>query len=136
MKVKVKEYLVLTGCVIAVFTIFAMGCGAAEQSAGTSKFFKLKLSFEPEPPTVGRNVLFLRLSDKDGQPLKDAKVRLTLEMPAHGHGSSEQPSVEEEGDGQYKFFPVTFQMPGSWVLTFHIQAHQQQELVEFRYDIR
>ena len=70
---------------------------------------------------VGQNTMMITLKDKDGKAVSGATVTVDPQMPHHGHGSTETPTVQDQGGGSYKAFPVTLQMPGMWVITIAAQ---------------
>jgi|GEM_PF-3087514 len=69
---------------------------------------------------TGQNRLLVTVKDEAGATVTGAAVTVDPQMPMHGHGSSEAPVVTEVGDGVYEASPVTFQMPGAWVV--HVDA--------------
>jgi nitrogen fixation protein FixH len=92
------------------------GCGGGEAGEPQVTYATLELSaaISPDPPGVGRHTMRIEVRDAQGAPVSGAKVTVVPSMPAHGHGSTEQPAVTEEGEGSYLAHPVTFQMPGGW----------------------
>ncbi|WKD48934.1 FixH family protein [Microbulbifer spongiae] len=74
----------------------------------------------------------LILSQLNGQPLRGAEISIEGHMPGHVHGLPTQPRVTEEmAPGIYRVQGVKFQMPGWWVMTFHIRVNQQDDAVTF-----
>lgn len=79
----------------------------------------------PEAVKTGQNTLKIHLRDHDDAPITGATIVVDPQMPIHGHGSSEDPVVTELGEGNYEAFPVTFTMPGPWVV--HVTATAKDE---------
>lgn len=52
---------------------------------------------------------------RDGAPVADAQVTVSLWMPEHGHGAP-APTATNEGGGEYHLIP-TFTMAGLWEVT-------------------
>ena len=52
---------------------------------------------------------------RDGAPVSDAQVTVSLWMPEHGHGAA-APTATNEGGGEYHIIP-TFTMAGLWEVT-------------------
>jgi len=93
-------------------------------------------TWRTDPLQVGQNTLDIRVTDGDGVPVVDTLINVDPQMPIYGHGSSETPAhceaTEDTGtgcapsagclqeEGCYTFFPVTFTVAGSWIIT--IQA--------------
>lgn len=65
----------------------------------------------------GNNRIFFSIElTATGEPVDDLELVMTPFMPAHGHGSSQKPSVHPLGDGHYRFDDVVLPMPGLWEL--------------------
>ena len=105
--------------------LLSMACGCVGDGGEDSLTGALTLeaAFDPDPPVVGRTTLTVWVTS-GGAPIDDATLTVDPQMPAHGHGSTEDPVVEGRGDGRYDAFPVTFQMPGTWVVTVTALAAQ------------
>src|SRR5262249_50385354 len=91
------------------------GCGAA--STTESGTLHLAVQSDPAMPALGRNTFVVEVTSPDGAPLDGMSVTLTPWMPAHGHGSTEQPTITPLGNGRYQAFPVTLFMVGDWQVT-------------------
>lgn len=104
---------------IAPILFLLAGCG----EPATTETGDFAFVVEPEAAlVVGRNALVIELSDTDGQPVDEAQLVLHTEMPAHGHGSTEDAVISPLGGGRYRAFPVTLFMPGRWVIGIHAEA--------------
>ena len=56
-----------------------------------------------------------------GLALDQATINIDGGMPAHGHGLPTQPQVTRAlGNGNYLVEGMRFNMPGAWVVNFHI----------------
>jgi hypothetical protein len=67
-----------------------------------------------------------------GQPLSGAQIIVDGGMPQHGHGLPTSPQVTKElGNGDYQVEGMKFNMPGWWVVHFHITASGQQDTMTF-----
>jgi hypothetical protein len=77
---------------------------------------RFALATEPAPPRMGQNDITLTVTDAHGAPQTGCALTVTPWMPAHGHGSTQQPVVSALGEGRYLATPVTFQMAGQWEL--------------------
>lgn len=78
----------------------------------------------------------LHLMTADGQPVENATITVDGGMPGHGHGLPTQPEVKEYlGDGNYRVDGLRFNMPGAWVLNFHIEAADQTDEVVFEFNV-
>ncbi len=74
-------------------------------------------TFTPDPPVSGQNAMTVTVADANGAAVTGCVVVVDPQMPMHGHGSSETAVLTDNGDGTYEATPVTFQMPGAWVVT-------------------
>lgn len=97
-----------------LFLSLLAACGGGGGTDNGS--LQLALTADPTAPIVGKNTFYIDLHGKDGAPLQGATVKCSPWMPAHGHGSTEEPQVTDLGGGRYKAFPVTFFMIGDWEL--------------------
>lgn len=72
------------------------------------------------------------LENADGQPLTGAQITVDGGMPQHGHGLPTSPQVTKElGAGDYQVEGMKFNMPGWWVVNFHITANGQRDTLTF-----
>lgn len=55
-------------------------------------------------------------STSTGAPVDELELVMTPFMPAHGHGTPQEPSVTPLGNGSYRFDDVLLPMPGLWEL--------------------
>lgn len=92
-------------------------------------------TFDPSPARAGRNTLVVDVADAAGDPVDDALVTVDPQMPAHGHGSTEDPVIEAQTGGRYIAYPVTFPMAGSWVVTVTATAGAQSGVLELEVEI-
>lgn len=102
-----------------------VGCsGDAREDHGqmvvTSDGGALLVTIASEPaerPVRGNNRITFHIeSTSTGEPLDDLELEMAPFMPAHGHGSSQEPALTPLGDGRYRFDDVVLTMPGLWEL--------------------
>ena len=77
---------------------------------------------DPDPPISGNNTLEFALAQPDGAPVVGADVTVTPFMPSMGHGSTQDPVVEEIEDGQYVATDIVYTMNGEWRLTIDVET--------------
>ncbi|HYJ08652.1 MAG TPA: FixH family protein [Polyangiaceae bacterium] len=94
------------------------------------------LESDPAPPEVRTdNTWWLRLSDAEGEPLREAELLVTPYMPKHQHGSAEV-VVEELDDGEYELSPIELIMPGVWEIPVSVTPPESEPSeVTFRFCI-
>jgi hypothetical protein len=71
------------------------------------------LSADLENPKFGLARFNLRVTDKDGAPVSNAKVALVLSMPEHGHASKPF-TAKRAGKGKYVASTNALVMQGAW----------------------
>ena len=95
----------------------------------------LQASYETdflEVPLNGVHSWRLSLQDKQGQPVTDANIDLTVDMPEHLHGMTTVPLVQEtETPGLYLVRGMNFHMPGYWEVTLDISGAGSRHLLRF-----
>jgi hypothetical protein len=64
-------------------------------------------------PKTGGAVVAVHVMDKEKKPTRDAKVKLTLSMPGHGHRRREALTLRHTGHGRYESATVIV-MPGAY----------------------
>jgi hypothetical protein len=84
------------------------------------------LESEPAPPQVRKdNTWWLRVSDAEGEPIREAELLVTPYMPKHQHGSAEV-VIEELDDGEYKLSPIELIMPGVWEIPVSVTPPESE----------
>ncbi len=106
--------------------------GSVESDGG---LFTGNFSPDPDPPVAGDNELGIELFDAEGAPLVGAVVTATPFMPSMGHGSDEDPVVEELGDGAYRASNIVYTMPGPWELTIVVTTADAEDMFVLGYDV-
>jgi hypothetical protein len=77
---------------------------------------RIDVRFAPAPPVVGSDAVQLSFVDASGAPMSGLDLMVIPWMPAHGHGSSVNPTVTETAPGVFVATPLYLFMPGSWEL--------------------
>ena len=94
----------------------AQPVGAMEQKAGG---LTITLTTLPEPPQKGTNTVRIKVTDTQGRPVTDAKVRLAYTMAMPGMEVEEVKAVYTDG-GIYEA-PVDLGMKGAWNIKVTIE---------------
>ena len=89
---------------------------------------KLTFSTEPQKTMAGENLVRVKITDKSGKPVNDAKVAFVANMTMPGMAPS-------KGDGKFTRDGVyesklNFAMAGSWEVTVSIQRSGQKPVQE------
>ncbi len=121
----------LVGMFLALLACGPMGCGAAMDVPQPSDNFPdtprqiliapdtkshVEIRTSPYPPVKGNNWIQYRISDAAGTAVTGLPLDVLPWMPAHGHGTSVQPRIEDQGAGFYLCRDVFFYMAGHWEL--------------------
>ena len=80
----------------------------------------------PQPPRLGITTINLRLTQKDGQPVKGARVELEGNM-SHAGMSPVTSDAKEIEAGKYSG-TVQLEMAGDWIVVVHITLADGQEV--------
>jgi hypothetical protein len=130
---------------LCTLTLTSLGCGDnADTDVDTDNSglvsdngaFEAHLTPDPNPPVTGNNTFDMHLMDANGEAVSGATVTVEPWMPAHGHGSSEEPKVEEKMDGMYTITDVVFTMPGHWEVRIDVSHHATDDRLVSSYDVQ
>jgi hypothetical protein len=88
--------------------------------ASDSGSLTIAVRFAPAPPTVGTDAAQLSFVDGSGAAAAGLGLTVVPWMPAHGHGTSVNPTVTETAPGIFVATPLYLFMPGSWELRMTI----------------
>lgn len=116
--------------------------GAAKSPAGeptattvSSEDGRFNLSYKTDPEPIPPNRIHtwtLTINGADGRPVEDAAVTVVGDMPEHGHGLPTQPEVRWDSQkGTYRVEGMKFNMPGLWIVTFHVKAGDVRDSASF-----
>jgi hypothetical protein len=82
----------------------------------------IAVRFAPAPPAVGTDAVQLSFVDGNGAAAAGLGLSVVPWMPAHGHGTSVNPTVTETAPGVFVATPLYLFMPGSWELRMTISG--------------
>jgi hypothetical protein len=109
----------------------AVGCRASDGDAfapglekpGAAGHFQFTLvSSSPAPPALDDNRFVVQVSDAEGNAL-DGELRVTLDMPEHGHQSPTQPEITfDEESRAFTLDPMRLFMVGLWRIRFDFET--------------
>ncbi|MBK7579328.1 MAG: FixH family protein [Myxococcales bacterium] len=121
-------------------TFACIGCGNDEEAREPSEVFVTSKAALYEgvfasQPTVGHNMVQLRLTRADGSPVQGALLAGEALCPEHGHGSSDTPIISEVSAGDYVIDNVVFQMAGPWDVHVYVSAPGGQDELVVHYDV-
>jgi hypothetical protein len=95
--------------------------------------FRVTWMSDAEPVPVNKvHGWRLYIETADGMPVTDAEIKISGDMPEHGHGLPTKPKVSKNlGSGVYVIQGMKFQMPGWWVMNFTISSGDMKDTVTF-----
>jgi hypothetical protein len=75
------------------------------------------------------------ITDDAGRPVTDATVKISGDMPGHGHGLPTLPVARAIGGGVYALDGMQFQMPGDWFVELQIESAGRRDSVRFDFTL-
>ncbi|MEH7547104.1 FixH family protein [Neobacillus vireti] len=114
-----------TSLIIGLLLVFMAGC--------SSNNFDLKLT-TPKSFTPGQSTpIQLKILDREGKPVKGAKVSAKLDMQGMSHGDTSL-KLQETGNGVYAG-KGNLEMEGDYTATIQIDYNGEKSLREKRFSI-
>jgi hypothetical protein len=124
---------------LAASLVFAAAAAGAPTVTVNAKSKRLMFSAaitHPAPlPVEKLHSWTVRLSDRRHVPVKHAHIKVTGDMPAHGHGLPTAPIAVERGGGAYQLQGMEFQMPGLWYVQLDVRAGSRHDSIRIRFTI-
>jgi hypothetical protein len=90
--------------------------------ASDSGQLAIAVRYAPDPPSVGTGAAQLTFTDASGAAISGFDLTVIPWMPAHGHGTSVNPTITETAPGTFLAMPLYLFMPGSWELRMTISG--------------
>ena len=103
------------------------------ERASESGLYRATIRPAADPVPLNRlHAWTLHIETPDGRAIDEATIAVDGGMPEHGHGLPTQPQVTRAlGGGDYLVEGMKFQMPGWWVVQFHISSPEGTDTVTF-----
>jgi len=98
----------------------SFGANPDQTVASDSGALTVAVRYAPDPPTAGEDAAQLTFTDAGGAPVGGLDLTVVPWMPAHGHGTSVDPTVTETTPGVFLASPLYLFMPGTWELRMTI----------------
>ena len=90
----------------------------------------------PQPlPVEMLHTWRVRLLDRRRRPVTGARITVTGDMPAHGHGLPTTPIAVSRGRGRYDLQGMMFQMPGLWYVQLRVRSGGRVDRIRIRFTI-
>lgn len=127
----------LSSFVVALVYVALVGCGPASSTGTTEGQLAITATFDTQELQTGQNTLVITVKRAaTGALITDATLKVYPHMPAHGHGSTEEPKIQSMGEGKYKASPVTFHMPGEWEIVVNAASGPEVGKLTFQVDVK
>jgi hypothetical protein len=116
---------------LALVAVGVAGCGAPPPAdSGPPNFpadalmvlpsssggLRIEVRTDPQPPVRGSIRGQLVITGPGGEAVDGLDVAVVPWMPAHGHGTSVQPTVSRQDDGSFLVDQLYLYMAGTWEL--------------------
>lgn len=101
-------------------TAAKLGAVASTSSTGG---FQLSLAVDPDPPQPGPATFTLQVKDRNGQPVTEAQVRMSMDMTNMRMGP-QTPQMVDLGSGKYQA-RADFDMGGPWRVNVDVSKDGQ-----------
>ena len=119
--------------VVAVLALSPAPSFADDPAPSRSRDGHFLVRYEPgiDPLVINRiHAWTLVVTTADGEPVDDAKLKVTGGMPVHDHGLPTAPRATAAGSGgRYRVDGLRFHMGGDWELIVEIDDGQRRDVV-------
>jgi hypothetical protein len=127
-----KIMLVIMMVMLVTSAAYAKGFEASKQAGP----FKVDITLDKNPPTMGENNIIILVWDGAGKPVKDAKVNIEYIMPAMpGMPAMNYKAALAGKDGKYSG-KLNFSMPGAWSVEVKVEAVGKKGKAKLNIDVR
>lgn len=99
---------------LLVALLLAAGCVRQSRVVDQTTAVEVELSFDPNPPAVGKGIIYLEVRDANGQPIEELDIQIKGDM-THAGMTPVFGVSDDEGDGRYSI-PFEWSMAGDWIL--------------------
>jgi YtkA-like protein len=128
--------LVLCILLLGSFAGAAAGAGSVTVNVTSKqKLFTATVTHPDPPPVEALHVWTVRLFDRKHRPVTEARIKVTGDMPAHGHGLPTAPVAVARGRGVYQLQGMMFQMPGLWYVQLRVRAGNRLDTIRIKFTI-
>jgi hypothetical protein len=118
------------------FAQTAAGAGTVTVNVKSKNQYFAAAVTHPAPLPVERlHTWTVRLIDRRHAPVIHARIKVSGDMPEHGHGLPTAPVAVDRGRGVYQLHGMMFQMPGRWYVQLAIRAGPRLDTIRIRFTI-
>ena len=128
--------LIVVIVLLASFTGAAAGSTSVTVNVTSKQKLFTAVVTHPDPlPVEQLHVWTVRLFDRKHHAVTRARIKVTGDMPAHGHGLPTAPVAVSRGRGVYQLQGVMFQMPGLWYVQLRVRAGNRLDTIRVKFTI-
>jgi hypothetical protein len=99
------------------------------------KLFTATVTHADPLPVEQLHVWTVRLFDRKHHAVTRARIKVSGDMPAHGHGLPTAPVAVARGRGVYQLQGMMFQMPGLWYVQLRVRAGNRLDTLRIKFTI-
>ncbi len=125
--------------IIAVAVILLLTAGLAYAKAyevsRKAGDYSVLIKMDKNPPSVGMNNMEVAVTDKAGQPVKDAKVLVDYGMPAMPGMPAMAYKADAMNHGDLYHATLNISMKGPWYVTIKITSQGKTVSTKFTFDV-
>lgn len=128
----------LFACLILAAAIVGEAAAASSVTVNvTSKqrYFTATVTHPDPLPVEQLHMWTVRLFDRKHHAVNHARIKVTGDMPEHGHGLPTAPIAVERGRGVYQLQGMMFQMPGRWYVQLRVKTKNRLDTIRVRFTI-
>ncbi|MHB8110030.1 MAG: FixH family protein [Syntrophorhabdaceae bacterium] len=104
----------ITILAMVLIAVIAFACSKSYEITRKAGDLDVSIMMDRNPPVSGKNEVTIRISDRSGKPVKDARVTFKYSMPAMSGMPAMSYSVDAAPEGDAYRATVNYSMPGSW----------------------
>jgi hypothetical protein len=127
--------VLLAGLLLGASTPANGGTPASVNVTSNQGLFSAVVMHPRPVPVAQLHTWKVRLFDSTRRPVVGAQIKVTGDMPAHGHGLPTAPIAVGRGRGLYELQGMKFQMPGRWYVQLNIRAAGRSDRIRIRFGI-
>lgn len=109
-----RQYVVLRRFGLIFFLLFITACSTNPPLLTTEEDLVIKILTQPEPPTTGDGQLLIYITKRNGQPINDLKVSVSVTASGMRSGTQDGMAVKRSS-GVYAY-PVKFHMESKYAI--------------------
>ena len=103
---------------------------------GKAGDYTVELTLDKDVPAVGANAATIRVKDKEGAPVKEAKVLINYYMPPMARMAPMNYKVEAKWKKDAYRAKLKLIMAGPWIIIIRVTVGDKTQSARFQIDVR